>query len=78
MCLAIVRSNMKLKLVHSLFVQKPYLGTVYKESNIEEDFHMKKQNKINILIHPISGREAASKIYVDTFFNDSNKKQRIC
>ena len=54
----------------SLFVQKAYLRNNYKESNIEEDIDLKNQFRIKILLDPISIREAASKNYVDKFFND--------
>ena len=45
-----------------LFVQKPYLRTNYKESNIEEDIDLKNQFRIKNLPDPISLGEAASKI----------------
>ena len=54
----------------SLFVQKPYLRTNDIESNIEEDIDLKNQFKIKNLPDPDSIREAASKNYVDNFFND--------
>ena len=54
----------------SLFVPKPYLRTNYIESNIEEDINMKNQFRIKNLPDPISIREACSKNYVDSLFND--------
>ena len=60
----------KNKIDTSLFVQKPYLRTKYKESNIEEDIDSKNQYRIKILPDPISIREACSKNYVDTLFTD--------
>ena len=58
------------KIDTSLFVQKPYLRSNYIESNIEEDIDLKNQFRIKNLPDPISIREAASKNYVDTKFND--------
>ena len=54
----------------SLFVQKPYLRINCIESNIEEDIDLKNQYRKKFLPDPISIREAASKNYVDTLFND--------
>ena len=54
----------------SLFVQKPYLRANYVESNIEEDIDLKNHFRIKNLPDPISIREAASKKYVDSRFND--------
>ena len=53
-----------------MFVQKPYLRTNYIEINIEEDIDLKNQYRIKNLPDPISIREAASKNYADTSFND--------
>ena len=53
----------------SLFVQKPYLRTNYKEPIIE-DIDLRNQFRIINLPNPISIREAASKNYVDDLFND--------
>ena len=58
------------KINTSLFVQKPYLRTIYIESNIEEDIDLKNQFGIKKLPHPISISEAASKLFVDNEFND--------
>ena len=60
----------------TLFVQKPYLRTNYIESNIEEDVHLKDQYRVKNLPDHISMREAASKIYVDTLFNDSSMTKK--
>ena len=54
----------------SLFVRKPYLRTNYIEANIEEDIDLKNQYRIKNLPDPLSFREAASKNYVDSLFND--------
>ena len=54
----------------NLFVQKPYLRTNYIEANIEEDIDLKNQNRIKNSPDPISIREAISKNYVDSNFND--------
>ena len=58
------------KIDKSLFVQKPYLRYNYIEANIEEDIDSKNQYRIKTLPDSISIREAASKNYVDDFFND--------
>ena len=58
------------KIDTSLFVQKPYLRTIYIEINIEEDIDLKNQYRIKNLSHHFSSREAASKNYVDNKFND--------
>ena len=55
-------NNSDNKIYTSLIVQKPYLGTNYIESNIEEDIDLKNQLRIKNLPDPISIREAASKI----------------
>ena len=60
----------KNKIDTSLLVQKPYLRTKYIESNIEEDVDLKNHYRIKNLPDPISIREATSKNYVDTLFND--------
>ena len=58
------------KIETSLSVQKPYLRTNYIENNIEEDIDWNNQFRNKNLPDPISIREAASKKYVDTLFND--------
>ena len=63
-------NNSEQKIDTSLFVQKPYLRTNYKESNIEEDIDLKNQYRIKNLPDPFSIREAPSKNYVDNLFND--------
>ena len=63
-------NNSEQKIDTSLFVQKPYLRTNYMESNIEEDIDLKNQFRIKNLPDPIDIREAASKIFVLTLFND--------
>ena len=60
------------KIDTSLIVRKPYLRFIYIESNIEEDIDLKDQFRIKNLPDPISIREAPSKNYVDTLFNDSS------
>ena len=64
-------NNSDHKIDTSLFVQKPYLRSFYIESNIEEDNDLKKIIiELKNLQDPVSIREAASKNYVDTLFND--------
>ena len=58
------------KIDTSLSVQKPYLRTKYKESNIEEDIDLKNQYRIKNLPNPISLREPTSKNYFENLFND--------
>ena len=53
------------KIDTSLFVQKPYLKTIYIESNIGENIDLKKQYRIKNLPDPTSIGEAPSKAYVD-------------
>ena len=65
-------NNSEQKIDTSLFVQKPYLRTNYKESNIEEDIDLKNQFRIKNLPDPVSIGEAASNYYVDNLFNDSS------
>ena len=60
------------KIDTSLFVQKPYLRTIYIESIIEEDLDLKGQYRIKNLSDLISIREPTPKHYVDTLFNDSS------
>ena len=55
-----------------MFVQNPYLGTIYIESIFEEDIDLKNQFRIKILPDPTSIREPATENYVDNFFNDPN------
>ena len=59
----------------SSLVQKPYLRTNYKESNIEEGIDMKNQFTIKNLPDPISIREPASKLYVDNTLNNPSKRK---
>ena len=47
-------NNSEQKIDTSLFVQKPYLGINYIESNIEEDINSKNQFKIKKLPDPIN------------------------
>ena len=65
-------NNSEHKIDTSLYVQKPYLRTNYIESNFQEDIDLKKQLRIKHLPDPITIREASSKNYVDTLFNDSS------
>ena len=58
------------KIDTSLFVQKPHLRTNYIEAKIEEDIDSKNQFRNKNLPNPISIREACSKNYVNTLFND--------
>ena len=54
----------------SLFVKKPYLRTIYIESNIEEDIDLKNQYKIINLPDPTNIQDACTKKYADNLFND--------
>ena len=63
--------NSENKINTSLFVQKHYLRTNYKESNVEEDIDLKNQFRIKNLPDPISIREACTKNYVDNSFSNS-------
>ena len=63
-------NNSDQKIDTSLFEQKPYLRTIFLESNIEEDIDLKNLFRNKNLPDPISIREAASKNYVDNLFND--------
>ena len=60
------------KIDTSIFVQKRYLRTNYREAKIEEDIDLKNQYKIKNLLDLISIREPASKNYVDNLFNNSS------
>ena len=64
--------NSVYKIDTSLFVRKPDMRTNYIEANIEGDIDIKNQYRIKNSPDPISIREAASKNYVDTLFNDSS------
>ena len=63
-------NDKNIKIDTSLFVQKPCLRTNYIEANIEEDIDLKNQYRIKDSPDRISIREAASKNYVDSLFND--------
>ena len=63
------------KIDTSPFVRKPYRRTNYIESNIEEDIDLKNQYRIKNLPDPINIREAASKNYFDSLFNDPSIKK---
>ena len=58
------------KIDSSFLIQTPYLRTKYIESDIEEDIDLKNQYRVKNLPDLVSNREAASKSYVDNFFND--------
>ena len=60
-----------------LFVQKPYLSSIYIEGNKEEDIDLKNQFRIKNLPDPISIRETCSKNYVDNLFNDPSIKKTL-
>ena len=66
-------NNFEIKVDTSLFVHKPYLRTDYVEAIIEADIDLKEQNRIKILLDPLSIREAASKNYVDNKLKDPSK-----
>ena len=61
---------MVIKIDTSLFVQKPYLRTNYREGNIEEDIHLKNQYKIKNLPCPIKNSDDFALSYVDNGLND--------
>ena len=63
------------KLILLYLYRNFFLRTNYIESNIEEDIDLKNHFRIKDLPDPISLREAASKNYVDFFFNDPNLLQ---
>ena len=65
-------NNSEHKIDTSLFVQKPYLRSIYLESNIEENIDLKNQYRNKNLPDRISPRDATSKNYVDNLFNDSS------
>ena len=58
------------KIDTSVFVQKLYLRTICKDSNIDEDVDLKIQFRNKSLLDPINIKEAASRKYVDNKFND--------
>ena len=62
------------KIDTSLFVQKPYLRTIYIEANIEEDIDLKNHNKIKHLPCPQENSDAVCKSYGDNLFNDPSIK----
>ena len=55
------------KIDTSLFVQKPYLRTHYREANMEEDIDLKNKHRFKNLPAPISIRGACSKNYADKY-----------
>ena len=55
---------------YSHFVQKPYLRTIFIESNIDEDLDLENLHKIKNLPDPTNIQDACSKNYVDRKFND--------
>ena len=59
----------------SSFVQKPYLGTNYIESNMEEDINMKNQYKTKKLPCLQENSYAVWKSYVDSGLNDPSIKR---
>ena len=59
----------------SLFVQKPYLRTNYREGNKEEYVHLKNQSKIKILPDAVSIGDPASKLFVNIRFSDPSTKK---
>ena len=68
--MVIVQIFPKKKLIHLFLYKKPYLRTIYIESNLEEDIDLKNQFRIKNLPDPKSIRDATCKIYVDNNFND--------
>ena len=64
---------MVIKFLHHSLYRNLYLRKNYKESNIEEDTDLKDRCRIKNLTDPISIREASSKNYSNSFFNDPNR-----
>ena len=62
--------NSEKKIDTSLFVQKHFSRTNYKEAKIEEDIHLTKKFKIKKLPCPQKNSDAAYKSYVDSGLND--------
>ena len=58
------------KIGTSLFVKKPYLRSNYKEANIEEDIDLKNQYKTINIPEPTNIKDACTKNYADSLFND--------
>ena len=69
--------NSEHKLDTSLFVQKPYLRSNYKEDNFVEDIDMKNQVRFNNLPDSTSVRQTFIKINVDKKINDPSKRRNI-
>ena len=55
-----------------LFVQKPYLRTIYIESNLEENIDLNNQYKFLNIPDPTNMQDACTKNNADTLFNDSS------
>ena len=62
--------NSELKIDSSLFVQEPYLTTIYTEANIEEDIDMNIQKSIKSLPDPFSKRGGCSEKDTDSLSNN--------
>ena len=58
------------KIDTSVFVQKPYLRSNFKNANNEEDIDLKNQFRYKNLPDAFSIREACSKNYVDNIFKN--------
>ena len=63
-------NNSDNKIDTSLFVQKPYLRTIYIEANIEEDIDLKNQFRIKSLPDPTNLQDACNKNYFDNAIDD--------
>ena len=61
----------------SVFVQRPYLRSNYKENNIEEDIVLQSQFRIKNLPCPQKNSVAVCKCYVDSGLNDPSIIQNI-
>ena len=62
------------KIDTSLFVQKPYLRSNYKEENINHDIDLKNQYRIINITNPVNTKDIVNKIYIDNKISDIIKR----